>query len=135
MSHPNIAIIDRFFALYGNRQLDELNQVLSEDVRWIFPGHNPLSGTKTGIDAVVNFFDAMGQVMGSSNVRVEKLVTGVNDTYVVEGQHIWTNRAGGPNLDHQWCVLWTIENGKITEGRHLAADQYAADEFFTRLLS
>jgi hypothetical protein len=38
---------------------------------------------------------------------------GANDKYVVECQHIWTNRDDGHNLDHLVCVLWKFENGKI----------------------
>jgi hypothetical protein len=34
------------------------------------------------------------------------------------------------DLDHRWCVLWTLENGKTVAVRHLAADQYAVDRFF-----
>ncbi len=84
---------------------------------------------------MVAFFDTMGSIMGKSNVKVEKLITGANDAYVVECQHIWTHREDGNNLDHYWCVLWKFENGKIIEGRHFAADQYAVDEFFTRLIA
>ena len=108
--------------------------MLAENVRWIFPGRHPLSGTKAGVDEVIAFFDSMGRIMGKSNVKVEKLVTGANDGYVVEGQHIWTEREDGINLDHQWCVLWKFEDGKITEGRHLAADQRAVDSFFTTIM-
>ena len=130
MSHHNLDRIDQFFAAYAQRDLAGLREVWAEDARWIFPGHHPLSGTKVGIEQVVTFFDTMGSIMGSSNVQVEKLVVGVNDHYVVEGQHVWTNRSDGHNLDHQWCVLWKFENGMIIEGRHLAADQDAVDRFF-----
>ena len=135
MTHPNLAIIAQFFEAYGKRDFDHIRHVLDADAIWTFPGHHPLSGTKVGIDAVVAFFDAMGSIMGSSNVQAEKLVMGVNDDYVVECQHIWTNRADGINLDHQWCVLWKFANGKITEGRHFAADQHAVDEFFKKMAS
>src|SRR5438045_3732648 len=101
----------------------------------MFPGYHPVSGTKVGVDEVIAFFDTLGGLMGKSNVKVEKLVTGVNDDYVVECQHISTDREDDHNLDQHWCVLWKFENGKITEGRHLAADQHAADEFFTRLMT
>ncbi|MBI3943740.1 MAG: nuclear transport factor 2 family protein [Chloroflexi bacterium] len=135
MPHPNLDLIDQFFAAYGQRDLHGLRQVLAEDVRWIFPGNHPLSGTKTGIDAVVAFFDAVGRVIGSSHVQVEKLVMGVDDAYVAEAQHIRLNRDDGWSLDQFWCVLWTFENGKIVEGRHLASDQYAVDEFFTHVMA
>ena len=134
MTHTNIELIDRFFAAYGSRDLASLRDVLAEQATWTFPGHHPLSGTRAGIDAIVTFFDAMGGVMASSNVNVEKLVVGANEHYLVECQHIRTNRAEGPNLDQQLCVLWSFANGKIASGRHLAADQEALDSFFTVLL-
>jgi len=134
MPNTNLELIDQFFQAYGARDFVGLRQVWAADGRWVFPGRNPLSGSKEGVEAIVAFFDAMGAVMGGSNIQVEKLVQGVSDAYVVEGQHVWTNRDDGHNLDHQWCVLWKFANGKIVEGRHLASDQYAVDEFFNHVL-
>ena len=134
MTHPNLDIINSFFEAYGGHDEPGIRQVLAENVKWIFPGQNPMSGTKAGIEEVIAFFDTMGGIMGRSNVKAEKLVTGVNDDYVVECQHIWTSRDDGNNLDHQWCVLWKFANGKITEGRHFAANQFAVDEFFNKLI-
>jgi uncharacterized protein len=134
MPHPNLELIDRFFAAYGERDFAALRDVLAEDATWTFPGHHPLSGTKVGIDAIVAFFDAVGSIMGNSNPQVEKLVMGVNEHYVVECQHVRTNRADGPNLDQQLCVLWSFAEGKIGSGQHLVADQDALDAFYTALL-
>ena len=134
MTHPNLGLINEFFEAYGNHDLNGIRQVLAENATWTFPGHHPLSGTKVGVDEIVAFFDDMGRIMGNSNVKVEKLIEGVSEAYVVECQHLRTNRADGHNLDHQWCVLWKFENGKIIEGRHLAADQHAVDKFFAQLM-
>ena len=132
MPHPNLDLIDQFFAAYGNHDLAALRDVLAEDATWTLPGHHPLSGTRVGIDAIVAFFDAIGTIMGRSNPRVEKLVMGANERYVVECQYIRTNRADGPNLDQQMCVLWSFAKGKIASGQHLAADQDALDAFYGR---
>src|SRR5437867_12394085 len=94
MTHPNLDLIDQFFAAYSKRDRASLRDVLAENVIWTFPGHHPLSGTKVGIDEIVAFFDAVGSVMGSSQPTVDKLVLGVNEQYVVECQHVRTNRAG-----------------------------------------
>ena len=134
MPNTNLELIDQFFQGYGARDFVGLRRVWAADGRWVFPGRNPLSGGKEGVEAIVAFFDAMGAVMGGSNIQVEKLVQGVSDDYVVEAQHIWTNRDDGHNLDHQWCVLWKFAGSKIVEGRHLAADQYAVDEFFNHVV-
>lgn len=134
-NHPNLDLIDRFFAAYASRNDTGLRNVLAEHATWTFPGQNPLSGTKAGIDEIVAFFDSMGNVIGSSQPSVEKLVLGANDAYVIECQHIRTNREAGPNLDQQICVLWTIEHGLIVAGQHLVADQHALDRFFKAVLS
>lgn len=130
-SHPET--IDSFFEAYSRRDMDDVRKVMDENVQWIFPGHHPLAGTKSGIDEVISFFDAMGKIMGESNIKVEKIISGENDDYVIECQHIWTNRKDGNNLDHHWCVLWTFKNGKIIEGRHFAGDQHIADSFFCKV--
>lgn len=130
MPHPNLDRIDQFFAAYGSRDMAALREVVAEGFSWHFPGRNPLSGTRHGLDEVVTFFDAMGGLMGNSNSHVDRLIQAANDDYVVEVQHITTHRPDGHNLDHQWCVVWRFEDGKIAEGRHLASDQYAADDFF-----
>lgn len=129
----NLKLIDCFFEAYGSRNLEALKGVVGEDFIWSFPGRNPLSGIKRGISEVVGFFDAMGKIMGDSNITVEKLVMGANDDYVLECQHVKSNRQDGIDLDHQWCVLWRFKEGKITEGKHFAADQYHADHFFNQI--
>ncbi len=133
MMQPNQDLINRFFYAYGQHDLEALKQVVADDMRWIFPGQNPFSGTKQGPEAVIAFFDAMGGVMGSSNIQMQVLVTGVNDSYVSEVQHITTHRADGVNFEQTWCVIWKFADGKIVEGRHLASDQQAADAFFNQV--
>lgn len=134
MTHPNLDMIDRFFAAYAKHDRASLADVLAEDATWTFPGHHPLSGAKVGIEAIVAFFDAVGGIMGRSAPTVEKLVMGVTEQYVIECQHVRTNRPDGPNLDQQLCVLWRFAGGKIVSGQHLAADQDALDAFYTTLL-
>ena len=130
MTPSHFELIDQFFEAYGRHNLAALSAVMSEDAIWVFPGRNRFSGTHRGPEAIAAFFDAMGGAMGKSNIKAETLFRGANDHYVLEAQHVWTNRPDGPNLDHQWVVRWKFADGKIVEGRHFAADQYAVDEFF-----
>jgi ketosteroid isomerase-like protein len=133
MVNPNFDLIDKFIDAYGRHDLAALRAVLADDAAWVFPGRSRFSGTYRGAEAIAAFFDAMGGVMGQSNVKAETLFREANDQYVVESQHVWTDRDDGHNLDHEWCVRWKFADGKIVEGRHFAADQYAADEFFGML--
>ena len=133
MTSANEELIGKFFQAYGQRDLDAIRQVMDEKVRWTFPGTHPLGGIKSGVEEVVALFDGMGAIMGASKVRNERLVGGASEEYVIECQHISTDREDGANLDQQMCVLWRFEDGKIVEGRHFVADQRALEEFFSRV--
>jgi len=130
MNHPNLDLIDEFFQAYSKRDFDGLRRVLAENATWTSLGRHPLSGVRNGFDEVIAFFDTMGEVMGRSNTKVEKLIIGANDDYVIECQHVWTNREDGYNLDHLVCVLWKFKNSQIVEGRHFFSDPQAVDTFF-----
>ena len=67
MPNSHVDTINLFFEAYSRRDMEGLKQVMDEQVQWIFPGHHPLAGTKSGIDEVVDFFDAMGKIMSESN--------------------------------------------------------------------
>lgn len=126
----NQDIINKFFDSYIKRDFDGIGQVMADNVTWTFLGRHKLAGVKTGIDQVVAFFDIMGGIMSKSKPSVDKLIIGSNDNYVIECQHIQTNREDGINIDHHVCVLWTFENGKIISGKHFFADPKSADTFF-----
>jgi ketosteroid isomerase-like protein len=130
MTTTNQDIINKFFDSYIKRDFDSIRMVMADNVTWTFLGRHKLAGVKTGIDQVVAFFDIMGGIMSKSKPTVDKLVIGSNDNYVIECQHIRTNREDGINIDHHVCVLWTFENGKIISGRHFFADPKSADTFF-----
>lgn len=131
--HKNISIVNSFFEYYSKRDINALHTIVSEQVQWIFPGHHNYSGAKNGFDEVIAFFDTMGGIMSNSGIKAERLFMEANDRYVVEYQHIWTNRTDGNNLDHHWCVTWKIKNGKIIEGRHFAGNQHEVDRFFHKI--
>lgn len=132
MENQSVTIVNKFFEAYTKRDFEAIKQVLDENSKWIFPGQNPLSGEKKGIEEIVEFFDKMGAVMNQSNARADVLIMGANEHYMLECQHIWTNREAD-NLDHHWCVLWNFKDGKIAEGKHFAEDQYKVDTFFNKL--
>ena len=133
MDHPNVGIINRFFEAYGNHDLSGVRQVMAEDVRWTFRGHHPLAGIRNGLEEVLASFDTMGEIMGKSYVNVVKLIVGANEEYVIECQHVRTNRTDNNNLDHLECVLWRFAGGKIVEGTHFFADPDQVDRFFSQI--
>ena len=131
MAHSNQNIIDKYFEAYSKHDLNGIKQVMAENVTWYFLGHHPLAGVKKGIEEVIAFYDRVGEIMGKSHPKIDKLIVAENDNFLIECIHSKTNREDGNNLDHYACVLWTFENGKIIEGRHFFADPQAVDKYFT----
>ncbi|MFT3754090.1 MAG: SRPBCC domain-containing protein [Paludibacter sp.] len=123
-------LIEMFFDAYSKQDYESVKQVMSEDVTWTFLGHNKVAGIKKGINGVIAFFDLMGGIMSESKPSINKLIIAENDTYLIECQHIKTNREDGINIEHDVSVLWTFENGKIIAGRHFFADPVAVDAYF-----
>lgn len=130
MAATNQPLIDQFFDCYLRRDFEGISQVMAANAVWYFLGRHKLAGTKKGIGEIIRFFDTMGAIMRQSAPEIEKLLVADKDNYVIECQHIKTNRADGINIDHHVSVLWTIEDGKIVSGRHFFADPEAVDNYF-----
>jgi ketosteroid isomerase-like protein len=126
----NQEIINKFFDCYSKRDINGIKEVMAENVVWYFLGEHKLAGIKNGITELINFFDTMGGIMSKSKPSIEKLIVADKDNYVIECQHIKTNREDGINIDHHVSVLWTFEKGKIISGRHFFADPTAVNNYF-----
>jgi len=123
-------LVDAFFEAYLKKDTEGIKQVMDENITWFFLGQHKLAGTKNGIDEVVVFFDKMGSIMNDSKPTIDKLIVASNDNYLIECQHIKTNREDGINIEHDVSVLWEFQNGKIISGRHFFADPKAVDTYF-----
>jgi ketosteroid isomerase-like protein/uncharacterized protein YndB with AHSA1/START domain len=130
MVKTNQKLVDAFFECYIKKDKEGMKQVMDENVTWSFLGQHKLAGIKNGIDEVIAFFDNMGSIMTESKTRVEKLIVASNDNYLIECQHLKTNREDGINIEHDVSVLWEFENGKIISGIHFFADPKAVDDYF-----
>ena len=124
-------LVDAFFESYSKRDIEGVLQVMDKNVTWSFLGQHKLAGIKKGIDEVIAFFDSMGSIMIESKPVIKKLIVASNETYMIECQHIRTNRDDGINIEHDVSVLWKFENGKIISGIHFFADAQAADHYFS----
>jgi ketosteroid isomerase-like protein len=131
MAQKNQQIIDEFFEAYKKRDMKAIRKVMAENVTWHFLGLNPVAGVKNGIEEVIEFFDTMAKIMEKSRPEMEKLIMAENDRYFIECQRSKTHREDGNNLENYHTVLWTIEDGKIIEGRHFFADPQGVDKYFS----
>jgi ketosteroid isomerase-like protein len=127
-NNTNIQIVQNLFEAYGKNDLEGIRQVLAEDVQWHIPGRHPLSGTKNGINEVMNFFEELEK----TGFKAEVMILAANDNYVIDAHRGWSNVTNGENVDLNWVLLYQIENNKIKRVINFAGDQPLADEFFTK---
>lgn len=127
--HPNLDLIHAFFTAYGNNDSVGIKKVLDENIKWHIPGEHPLSGTKTGVEEVLEYFKQLGK----GSFKAEPIVMGVNDTHVIDCHRNWSNLENEENLDNMSCLLWRIEDNKIKEVHNFPENQKIVDLFFKKL--
>jgi len=125
-SHPNLALIHDFFQAYSANDQPAIETILSPTIQWHIPGNHSLSGTKTGITEVMDYFTQLGR----SAFQASPIVMGVNEQYVIDCHHNWSTLPGELNFSAMSCLLWKIEDGKITEVHNFPQDQHQTDAFF-----
>ncbi|MDT0607731.1 nuclear transport factor 2 family protein [Croceitalea rosinachiae] len=127
--HPNIILINDFFAAYSNNDLEGIRKVVSEDIKWHIPGEHPLSGTKIGIEEVMTFFKNLNK----GKFKASPIIMGANDNYVIDCHQNWSNLEDSENLNAMSCLLWRIANNKIIEVHNFPQNQIDVDAFFRKL--
>jgi ketosteroid isomerase-like protein len=126
--HPNLQLIHSFFQAYAANDLESIKQILSPDIEWHIPGHHPLSGTKVGVEEVLDYFKQLHVY----SFKAQPIVMGVNDDYVIDCHLNWSNLAGGENIKAMSCLLWKFTDGKISKVYNFPEDQHLIDLFFNK---
>lgn len=124
--HPNVTLIHAFFEAYSVYDLEAIKKILAPDIQWHIPGKHPYSGTKTGVEEVLGYFKALV----GFDFKAKPIVMGVNDDYVIDCHLNWSNCKEGENASFMSCLLWKIENGKVTAVYNFQQDQHLVDHFF-----
>ncbi|UJW29374.1 nuclear transport factor 2 family protein [Saccharothrix sp. AJ9571] len=125
-THPNVKLIQDYYAAYGAGDLAKLSTFFAEDIRWTIPGHHPLAGTKTGIDEVLAFFTQLNR----AGFQAQPIFLAADGDWVVDLHRGWSTQPAG--LDITWALAFRIRGRKIAEAINFAGDQHAADAFFWR---
>ncbi len=127
--HPNLTVIHEFFSAYAVNNLERIKQILAPDIEWIIPGRHPLSGTKLGVDAVLDYLKQLSKYA----FQAQPIVMGFNDTYVIDCHLNWSNLELGENMRSMSCLLWEFRDGKIRKVYNFPQDQHYVDAFFNQV--
>jgi uncharacterized protein len=95
-----------------------IRQYWADDMIWLVPGHNPLSGLKRGLDGFLGFMQEVGRLSGNS-FRMDRESIMVSDNASADVTHNVGNRAGDATriLDINVIHYLRWRDGKVIEGR------------------
>lgn len=125
MTERDKRLIERARMVYTGEAQER--EIISPNIVWHVPGHNPVSGDYRGRD----YFETMPARMAPLerwDFRVESVM--VNGDHVVTHIHLNGERKGKTVDTYGGHILRFDANDQIIEGWGFGDDQDALDEFF-----
>ena len=97
---------------------ERIREYWAEDMLWLVPGHNRLSGQKHGLDQFLAFMGEVGRLSGNS-FRMDREAVMVGENTSADVTHNVGNRAEDESriLDIDVIHYLRWRDGKIIEGR------------------
>jgi uncharacterized protein len=106
------------YAALATGQRDQIARHFAEDLRWLAPGHNQVSGWKNNLDDFIEFMATVGRLSDNS-FRMDRAAVMTADNFSADVTRNTGYRAGEPNrrLDIDVIHWLTWRDGKVIEGR------------------
>jgi ketosteroid isomerase-like protein len=127
--HPNVERLRRGYAAYASGDIDTIDDLFSDDIRWHVVGRSPIAGDYEGKEEVYGFFTTLMELTGgTAQLEVHDLLA--NDTHgvaLVKSTASRDGRTHTSNLVH----VFHLEDGRATEFWSHPGDPYGDDEFFS----
>lgn len=129
-AHENAEVVRRGYQAFNTADMKALTELFDESASWHTPGRSPAAGDRKGRDAVFAQFGRYGGETGGTFKAELKQVFTSDDGRVI-GVHHNSAERNGKQLDTDCCIVFEIENGRITSGREHFFDLNNWDEFWS----
>ena len=128
-AEQNVEVVRRGYEAFNTADMAALTVLFAEDAAWHTPGRSPIAGDHRGRDAVFAQFGRYGgETRGTFKASLQQ-VFAAEDGRVV-GLHHNSGERNGKRLDTDCCIVFEVEDGRITGGREVFSDLYAWDGFW-----
>ena len=125
----NAAIVRRGYEAFNAGDMKTLTELFDESAVWRTPGRSSLAGDHEGREAAFAYFGRLGQETGGTfRAELQHLLA---DEDRVVGIHRNSAERDGKHLAVDVCLVFQLEDGRITDGREHFHDLYAWDEFWS----
>jgi ketosteroid isomerase-like protein len=106
---------------------ETLARICRKDVVWHVTGHGPHSGDHRGLKAVLDYLRGLGEAAEQFNLRPGAVLGGEDRATVIFHA---TGRRHGRVLDHDYVLLFRMEEQRIAEIWSVSFDQRADEDFW-----
>jgi len=116
-------VVRRLFEAFGRGDIPAAMELFGEDVEFRSPvtrtRHDILTWARPrrGRREVLQFFSEMGAEVAPEPFQVLGMIS-KGDTVVVEGRNSGTVRSTGTRFTHDWVMVFSFRDGKITRNDH-----------------
>jgi len=123
MSEKNVDIIKRMFEAFGRGDIPAVLGMFSEDIEFQSPvtrvEHVEISWShpRRGREQVAQYFKELAEKVQPEPFEVLGTIA-QGDKVVVEGRNRGRVKSTGRTYEHDWVMIFTLREGKITSFRH-----------------
>ncbi len=111
-------LVAKAYAALATGEREKIQEYWAEELRWLVPGHNLLSGWKEGLEEFLGFMRQVGALTGNS-FRMDNITTTTNEEFSADVTRNRGQRAGNPDKQLDITVVHVLRwrEGKVIEGR------------------
>ncbi|MBB2893282.1 nuclear transport factor 2 family protein [Flexivirga oryzae] len=111
--------------------LERIADSFTEDATWTLYGGLPLSGVRRGRQAIVDFLtSAVALFVPGTLTFTFGDITAEHDRAVLEWRARGTATATGKEYDNEYCGVFVVRDGRISEVREYLDTQHVAETLF-----
>jgi len=124
MPHVTPELVGQAYTALASGNMEEINKFWAEDMNWLVPGHNPLSGWYHGRAAFLGFMARVADLSHNS-FNMEPIALMTSDEYSADVTHNLGYKEGAEgsgqepyeklDIDVVHVLRW--RDGKVIEGR------------------
>jgi uncharacterized protein len=112
------ALVAKAYEALASGDKAKIREYWADDLKWLVPGHNQLSGWKNDLDEFLAFMQRVGELSGNS-FRMDSIGVLTMENGSADVTHNLGTRAGEPHrvLDIDVIHFLRWRDGKVIEGR------------------
>jgi uncharacterized protein len=124
----DVAVVRRGYDAFSRGDMATLRELFAPGIKWHGNGRNRLAGTFEGIDNVLaNFGQLAVESGGTFRVEIHDLLASEDHVVVLASS---AAERGGKRFEMNYCHVFHLSGGKVTESWVVNEDPYVLDEFW-----